>query len=155
MILFQNIRMGFDYTISSITTLSVLTNGYIRDWEMDAFNDVRYWEDQQFSKSSMLELTETNKWIHGMGNINLRHHFQEEEVLDFNFDYLNYYNDNPSDYIVENRDNTDLVTSSENIKVTKTTPIDLIVGSLDYSNQFNSNFKLETGGKVTYTWFKK
>lgn len=154
MILFQNIRMGFDYTISSKTTLSVLTNGYIRDWEMDAFNDVRYWEDQQFTKSSMLELTETNKWIHGMGNINLRHHFQEEEVLDFNFDYLNYYNDNPSDYIVKNRDNTDLVTSSENIKVTKTTPIDLIVGSLDYSNQFNSNFKLETGGKVTYTWFK-
>jgi len=37
-----------------------------------------------------------------MGNINLQHSIKEDEILDFNIDYLNYYNDNPSDYQVEN-----------------------------------------------------
>ncbi len=154
LLLFQNVRMGFDYTISSKTILSFLGTGYIRDWEMDALTAILYSQDQVTTSRSNLTTFELNKWIHGMGNINLQHHFQEEEILDFNFDYLNYYNRNPSNYTVENLDNTGLPESGEIIEVAKITPINIFVGALDYSNQLNSKIKIEAGVKGTLTNFK-
>lgn len=152
-VMFQNIRMGFDYTISSKTTFSVLTNGYIRNWDMDAVNNILYLEDGIMSKSSTMDNSEINKWFHGMGNVNLRHYFEEEETLDINFDYLNYFNDNPSEYnslIVDKNDET----TTEIIEIEKETPIDILVGALDYSNRVNEDFKIEAGAKITYTLFK-
>ncbi|WP_163709404.1 outer membrane beta-barrel family protein [Mangrovibacterium lignilyticum] len=151
--LFQNIRMGFDYTISSKTTLSVLTNGYVSGWDMDAVNDILYMTSGTTTKTSVMDNQETNKWYHAMGNINLQHHFKEEETLDINFDYLNYYNDNPSNYDSQVTDNMGQ-TTSEIIEIEKTTPIDILVGSLDYSNQVNTDFKIEAGTKITYTLFE-
>ncbi|WP_170154511.1 outer membrane beta-barrel family protein [Mangrovibacterium diazotrophicum] len=152
-VLFQNIRMGLDYTISSKTTFSVLTNGYISSWDMDARNDIRYMTNGTTTETSVMANSEINKWYHGMGNLNLLHHFEEAETLEFNFDYLNYYNDDPSDYDSEVTDNTGAMTS-EIIEIEKTTPIDILVGSVDYSNQVNSDFKLEAGAKITFTKFK-
>lgn len=153
-ILFQNARVGFDYTISSKTVLSMLGSGYFRDWENDAVNEIFYRKDFLPSNRSKLTMFELNKWFHGMGNINLQHHFKEEEILDLNFDYLNYYNDNPSDYTVEKFGNSGQFESGEDIEVTKTTPIDILVGTMDYSNQFNSKLKMEAGIKGTFTMFR-
>jgi len=154
LVAFQNLRMGFDYTISSKTVLSFLAAGYLRDWELDAYNKVIYTRNGNEDRQTNLDVFELSKWMHGMGNINLQHRFQEDEILDFNFDYLNYYNDNPSDYTVENIDVTGSLESGENIEVSKTTPIDIFVGMLDYSNQLNSNIKFEVGLKGTFTQFK-
>lgn len=153
LILYQNIRMGFDYTLSSKTTLSMLTNGYIRDFEMDAYNNINYFTEGEETRLSRLENTELNKWIHGMGNINLNHRFHEEEILDFNIDYLNYYNDNPSDFTLENYDGLGEFIDGEDIGITKTTPIDILVGAVDYSNRKNESLKWEFGFKETMTWF--
>src|SRR5690606_13081333 len=43
--------------------------------------------------------------------------------------------------------------SSENIDSDKTTPIDIFVGTLDYSRQINSHIKLESGIKGTKAQF--
>lgn len=153
LILYQNIRMGVDYTLSSKTTLSLLTNGYIRDFEMDAYNNINYLIENVESSRSRLETDELNKWIHGMGNINLNHRFHEEEVLDLNIDYLNYYNNNPSDFTLENYDPTGEFIDGEDIEITKTTPIDILVGAVDYSNRKNEKVKWELGFKETLTWF--
>lgn len=153
-VLFQNIRMGLDYTITPKTTLSLLTNGYIRDWEMDAANGIRYSTNGDLSKSSKLIVNEVNKWYHGMGNVNVLHHFNEEETMEFNFDYLNYYNNNPSDYILEEFDPAGQRLDGEDIKVGKTTPIDILVGSADYSNSTNPDLTFEAGAKLTYTHFQ-
>ncbi|WP_303925560.1 outer membrane beta-barrel family protein [Draconibacterium sediminis] len=153
LVLYQNIRMGFDYTLSSKTTLSLLTNGYIRDYEMDAWNNINYLTDNVESSRSRLETEELNKWIHGMGNINLNHRFHEEEVLDFNIDYLNYHNDNPSDFTLENYGSSGEFIDGEDIAITKTTPIDILVGAVDYSNSKNEKLKWELGFKETLTWF--
>jgi len=154
LVLYQNVRMGFDYTMSSKTTLSVLTNGYIRDWDMDAENDIYYSLDGVSSSSSNLKTVENSKWIHGMGNVNLQHRFHEDEVLDLNIDYLNYYNDNPSDYAIEYYDNDGQQVNGEDIKISKRTPIDILVGALDYSNKKNEKLKFEAGLKETVTWFQ-
>ncbi len=153
LVLFQNVRMGFDYTMSSKTVLSFLASGYLRDWEMDAINNVLYTNDGEVSRISTLDVFELSKWMHGMGNFNLQHHFKEDEIIDFNFDYLNYYNDNPSDYTVENNNFQEEPEPNEIIEVTKTTPIDIFVGMLDYSKQINSGLKFEVGIKGTFTQF--
>lgn len=152
--LFQNIRMGFDYTITSKTVLSVLGTGYVRDWDAEALNRIDYLENQAISRKSNLSMQELNKWIHGMGNINLRHSIKEDEILDFNFDYLNYYNDSPSDYQVEKLSSTGQFVSGEDIKVKKITPINILVGKFDYTRQINKKLKLEGGLKSTFTYFE-
>ncbi len=154
LLLFQNIRMGLDYTITSKTVLSILGAGYVRDWEANALNTIIYSKDMLPDGRSNLEMDELSKWIHGMGNVNLQHHFKEEEVLDINLDYLNYYNDNPSDYTVEKLDNSGQLQTGEDIEVTKITPINIAVGMVDYTNQINSKLKVEAGVKGTFTFFK-
>jgi hypothetical protein len=152
--LFQNIRMGLDYTINSKTVFSVLATGYVRDWDAEAVNKIDYLENSAMTRKSNLKMQELSKWIHGMGNINLRHSIQEDEVLDFNIDYLNYYNDNPSDYQIEKIRNDGQLESGENIKVTKRTPINIVVGTFDYSKQISPKLKLEAGLKSTVTFFE-
>jgi hypothetical protein len=154
LVTFQNFRAGLDYTMSSKTVLSVLGSGYLRDWDADALNEIYYKTNGVVTGQSNLEMAELSKWMHGMANINLQHHFKEEEILDFNFDFLNYHNDNPSYYTIENLDNTGQVESGENIDVSKITPINIAVGMLDYTNQINSKLKVEGGIKGTMTWFK-
>lgn len=154
LVVFQNVRMGFDYTITSKTTLSALAAGYLRDWEMDAVNNIIYTRDGNYDRTTELDIFELSKWIHGMGNINLQHHFEEDKILDINFDYLNYYNDNPSDYTVENIDDVGNLESGEDIEVSKTTPIDIFVGMVDYSGQITPTIRMDVGVKGTFTQFK-
>ncbi|NQU52032.1 MAG: TonB-dependent receptor [Bacteroidetes bacterium] len=154
LVTFQNFRVGLDYTISSKTVLSILGSGYLRDWEADALNEIYYKTDEVLTGQSNLKMTEYSKWMHGMANINLQHHFKEEEILDFNFDYLNYHNDNPSYYTIENFDNEGQQQPGEDIDVTKITPINIMVGMLDYTNQINPKLKVEAGAKGTFTMFK-
>jgi outer membrane receptor protein involved in Fe transport len=152
-VLFQNIRMGFDYTITSKTMLSFLGTGYVRDWEADALNTIFYNTDNVLTRKTEMTMFELNKWIHGMGNINLLHHIKEDEIIDINIDYLNYYNRNPSKYTVENLDNAGQLISGENIDVKKITPINIFVGMLDYSKQINPKLKIEAGIKGTLSLF--
>ena len=154
LVTFQDFRVGMDYTLSSKTVLSILGAGYMRDWEADALNDIYYKTDGVVTATSNLKMKEYSRWLHGLANINLQHHFKEEEVLDFNFDYLNYNNNNPSDYTIENFDGSGQQLPGEEIDVSKITPINILVGMLDYSNQFNEKLKLEVGIKGTYSMFK-
>ena len=154
LVTFQNFRVGLDYTISSKTVFSILGSGYLRDWQADALNEIDYKTDEVISGKSNLIMEEYSKWMHGMGNINIQHHFKEEEILDFNLDYLNYHNDNPSYYTVENFDGSGQQQPGEEIDVSKITPINIIVGMLDYSNQINSKLKIEAGAKGTFSMFK-
>ncbi len=152
--MFHNLQMGMDYTLSSKTALSLLVTGFTRNWEADATSYIQYSRNQVPERRTEMESDERNQWLHGMGNINLKHNFTEEAVLDFNVDYLNYYNSNPSDYKIAHliADNQEL--PGENIDVRKKTPIDILVATLDYSNQFTPAIKLEAGVKGTMTLFE-
>lgn len=91
--------------------------------------------------------------MHRLGNINLQHHFKENEIIDINLDYLNYSNNNPSSYIMEsnNFDNNEMF---EEIDIKKSTPITIYVGALDYTLQITPKLKFEAGLKGTLSKFK-
>ena len=150
---FHNARLGFDYTISSKTIVGLLASGYMSDWEMDAKNDISYLKDNQINTLIDQHIVESNKWKHYMGNLNVQHFFKEDEILEFNADYLHYDDNNPSKYFIQYHDNTDQLTSTEDINVTKETPINTLVGKLDYTRKFGKDVKLEAGLKGTNTSF--
>lgn len=151
---FHNARLGLDYTITSKTIIGLLASGYVSDWEMDAMNGIFYKKDNQISSLVDQHIVETNKWNHYMGNVNVQHFFKEDEILEFNADYLHYDDNNPSTYFIQYHDNTNKLTSTEDIDVTKNTPINTFVGKLDYTKNFGKDIKLETGLKSTNTSFE-
>lgn len=152
-LMYQDARLGLDYTVSSKTVVGILFEGRIRHWTKGDFNSTEYKKDQQLTSSSEMNVTGFDKWIHGIGNVNLQHHFKEDEILDVNFDYLHYENENPTHYIIDNYDEQGIPLEGEEIDIKKATPINFYVGMIDYSNQFNDKIKLETGAKITVSNF--
>jgi Outer membrane protein beta-barrel family len=152
--IFHNARLGFDYTVNSKTVIGVLASGYTSDWEMDAMNKISYLKDNQATSLIDQKITESNKWKNYMGNFNVQHSFKEDEILEFNADYLHYDDSNPSQYFIQHMDATSQPTTTEKINVTKVTPINALVGKLDYSRHFGTNIKLESGLKYTNSKFQ-
>ena len=150
----QNARLGLDYTVTSKTIIGLLASGYINDWEMDAMNSINYKKDNQITSLVDQHIIESNRWNNYMGNFNVQHFFKEDEILEFNADYLHYDDNNPSTYFIQYHDNTNKLTSVENINVTKKTPINTFVGKLDYIVNFGKDKKLEAGLKSTTTSFE-
>ena len=150
---FQNARLGFDYTISSKTILGVLFAGYRREFNKIADNETFYKTDGQLTEHSTLENPSSDIWKHGMGNINLKHFFKEDEDIEVNLDYLRYDNNNPSYYKIESEDESGNKLPGEEIDASKSTPIKIYVGAVDYTRQMGSKIKLEAGIKGTVTKF--
>jgi hypothetical protein len=150
---FQNFRIGLDYTISSKTEIGFLTSGYVNNWEMDAINEISYTKDKQITSLVDQQIHEINKWDHLMGNFNVLHHFREDEILEFNADYLYYYDNNPSCYLINYHDKNGIFTSSNELRVTKKTPIRFLVGKLDYSRSVGKKVKIESGLKSAFYSF--
>ena len=151
---FHNARIGLDYTVSSKTIIGLLGTGYMRDWEMNAMSNIFHKQDNQVDNLINQAVVESNKWNNYTGNFNLQHFFKEDEILNFNADYLHYDDNNPSGYLINYHDKNNTLTSTEGIRVTKKTPINTIVGKLDYSKNFGHDIKLETGLKYTNTGFE-
>jgi len=151
--IFNNARLGFDYTISSKTILGILASGYTSEWQMDAMNHISYLKDNQLTSLVDQQINESNKWKNYMGNINIQHSFKEDEILEFNADYLHYDDSNPSQYFIQYMDAAGQSTYSEEVMVTKVTPINALVGKLDYKKAFGKDFKLESGLKYTNSKF--
>jgi outer membrane receptor protein involved in Fe transport len=151
--IFNNARLGFDYTITSKTVVGVLASGYTSHWDMNAINDISYLKNNQLNSLVNQKITESNKWKNYMGNLNIQHSFKEDEVLEFNADYLHYDDNNPSQYFIQYMDASAQPTSTSEINVTKVTPISALVGKLDYTKNFGKDIKLESGLKYTNSKF--
>lgn len=146
-----NYQAGFDYVLGKKTILSALVSGYNTRWDMTApsITESMY----SISPDTLVTMTtiEENSWSHVMGNINLQHTFQKGQVLNANLDYLTYKNSNPTwyttDYFAESGD----LVSTDKIRITKDTPIDLWVADLTYSMKIGKSVKIDSGVKGTFS----
>lgn len=153
-IIFHNARLGFDYTVSSKTILGVLATGYIRDYRHDAFSDIYYKKDNQLTTLIDQYAHEINVWSNYTGNINIQHTFKNDEILEFNTDYLYYNNYFPTNYEIATENIATGIITSEGKDLLKKTPIYTYVAKLDYSRMFGEKLKLETGLKYTNSRFE-
>jgi outer membrane receptor protein involved in Fe transport len=150
----QNIRTGFEYSLSDKTTAGILLTAYQRVWDMEATNEDINQVNADSTVYTDVFLEEINKWRSFTGNIGIDHRFNKDNTLLLDFDYLYYHNDNPSVYVNEFHSLPSGSRSQEDIDVTKNTPIKFLVGKIDYLTLQQQPFKIEIGAKATSTRFE-
>ena len=109
---------------------------------MDAFTTT---EINQENTSSHVELNayELNNWSHGMANVNFRHQFLNGDQLTVDYDYLHYFDNNPTDYTENTFDENNQLTSSRTFRSEKTTPVDFQVAKIDYSKKITLETRIQ------------
>jgi len=150
----HNLRLGFDYEISNKTVMGILLDGYDNKWSMDAFNESFDTENEIPTSYVDLVLDEINYWKHFGANFNIMHKFTADKTLSFDLNYLQYDNDNPTNYLNTYYDDKHKYLYEEMTQSGKTTPLRTWVGNFDYSNVINDKIKLEAGLKGTFSTFE-
>lgn len=150
----HNLRLGMDYELTEKTIIGVIIDAYDQKWSMDAVNESV--ETENGNPKSFVELIndERNQWQHFGSNLNVKHNFKASEYLSINFDYLYFYNENPTNYANSFFDENGELIKEELTNSNKTTPLSSFVSSADYSNQINENLRLDTGIKVALNKFE-
>ncbi len=149
----HGLRLGLDIELSDKTVLGALMATYDNKWTMRAINDSRETVNGTPSAFVELENTERNQWQHFGANINLQHTFEKGKSLNFDLDYLHYYDENPTDYVNRFFDGNQVPLREELTKSDKTTPINFFVGKTDYKHQVDPKLLVEAGAKFTLSNF--
>ena len=144
-------RLGLDYKVNKKTLVGVLFAGNDNRWSMEAKNQLSTFTNQQLDTFIKATNGEINYWKNLMGNANLHHTFSKGEVLSVDVDYLYYDLDNPNHYHNLYFDNNKNPVSEERIRISKVTPIKIVVGKADYSRNINEKISVETGVKLSVT----
>ncbi|MEB2785591.1 outer membrane beta-barrel family protein [Algoriphagus persicinus] len=146
-----NYQAGFDYNLGKNTILSALVSGYENRWNMTAETDTESF--YSISPDTLVTMTtiEENYWSHIMGNINLQHTFEKGQVISTNLDYLTYKNSNPTWYSTTYFNESNDLINSDEIRISKDTPIDLWVADLTYSMKIGKSVSVDSGIKGTFS----
>ena len=149
----HNLRIGVDFQLSPKTVLGVLATWSQRDWTMDAFNDITVKESDALVSQIKMQIDELNLWNNYLGNLNLQHKFTKSQTLNLDLDYAYYHQDQPNNYDIKYYDENNIIEQEEQLRVGKETPIQFMVGKVDYINNIRENVKLETGIKGAFSTF--
>jgi hypothetical protein len=137
----QNLSAGIEWKISNKTLINLLLTGYRRNWKLDAVAINTGSNDSGITNSTVMNVSESNIWQSATGSLGVQRKFNDQSQVVLSFDYLFYHNNNPSQYNQQNNSGTD-------IDLTKTTPIHIFVGKLDYIRTISPSFTFEAGGKA-------
>ena len=149
----HNIRTGLDYQTSDKTIIGLLLWANDNKWTMDAVNQSQ--ETENDMPSSFVELlnTERNQLQHFGSNINIKHDFKKDGFVSFDLDYLRYKLENPTMYTNSFFDANNNFIREELTTSDKSTPINITVGKIDYSNRFSDKITLDMGLKGAFSNF--
>ncbi len=145
---FHTGKLGIDYSLSPKIEWSSFVSGSLRRWDMEALGDTKYIGAYDSILEDELISQEKNYTDHFMWSNRLTFKLDEKSSLSFDYDYLKYEANNPTEYQLH-RTFTDDSTSVEAFNSTKHTPNDFHVSRMDYRRELNGKIELETGLKLT------
>lgn len=149
----QNARLGLDFQVSKKTVVGVLATFFDRNWYMEAENDISYSRNGVLESRLLMPNTETNHTRSLAGNLNLTHQFSSRHSLNFDADLIRFDINNPSDYDLLELDALNNRSPLYQLRISKTTPINVAVAKADYTADFGKKGRLETGLKLTSMGF--
>ena len=145
----HNGQMGLDYEMNKKTIIGVLVTGSYRHWNMKADNYASLFANKNLDSTINI----TNNELHTTGsyvvNLNMQHTFRPDEKLFVNFDYLHYYDKNPTDYNNAYFNASKVFIYDEQVKSDKKTPLKFWIGALDYEKKLSKKVNMEAGLKGT------
>lgn len=143
-------RLGLDYYINEKLTFGAVMNGNFSNFKQNAngFNLRNSQDNNLYTDLYNDEDSDRNLFT---SNLNLNYKIDSLQTINFDADYLNYYNKAPNNYNNHYFDENGVLEKNEIFSVTKNTPVDVGVGKVDYSRILNKKIKLDVGGKYTYS----
>ncbi|MCK5468645.1 MAG: TonB-dependent receptor family protein, partial [Cyclobacteriaceae bacterium] len=142
-------RMGIDYYLSSKTVIGFLGTFFLRDWAQHTDYEAHYTIEPGIDTLVTGIRIDENPRHQYMANINFQHNFDERQQLNIDFDYFiyssNQFQSYSNEYFLENRQSV----ATEDIRIDKITPLNILVGKIDYKLTSSENFTLEAGVKAT------
>ena len=146
-----NGKLGFDFQITEKLVIGTFVSAFFNEWDMKArnvgFESSTLSPTINFTSNN----TELNRWTNLSGNFNILYNLTEKSKINFDIDYLYYDNENPTTYNNDFFGASNNLTSTQDIRATKDTPINIWVGRVDYENKINEKMKLEFGAKGTFS----
>lgn len=146
-------RFGLDYQLSDKTIVGVLAAWSRQNFSMDALTTVQKVENQELVDSLYMPSDEINRWQNALANINFQHTFKENNVLNIDFDYVNYYFTNPSNYNSSYFNSVGNLANENEQRVRKETPMDIWSAKVDHRFKPNDQLQIETGLKLRTAQF--
>ena len=110
--------------------------------------------DQTLFAINSIQAMERSQWRHYGANFNIKHQFSDKEFISADVDYLYYRNDNPINYINTVSDGDGKFHEEIHTRSSKVTPLDILVGKVDYHKDLNAKVKLDAGAKVVRSTFE-
>lgn len=146
-------RLGLDYYVNDNVTLGFLSNANTsRFLQKVSGNTIRN-DSGTVSTIDLLNDEDSRRNLF-TSNVNLSIKIDKSQFLNFDIDYLNYYNKAPNNYQNTYFDVNNNQYLQENFSAEKKTPVNVWVGKIDYSKEINTNTKFELGSKYTFSSLK-
>ena len=149
----HNFRLGMDYQLSEKSVIGALLSAYDNKWSMDALNEAAVTVNGTLDTLITLDNSEINQWKHVGGNLNFQHHFNKDSRLNFDADYLYYYNENPTNYLNTYTNGQGDLLFEETTRSGKITPVRIGVGKVDFSKKLQEKISMDMGAKMTISRF--
>lgn len=141
-------RMGIDYYVSTKTVIGFLGTFFMRDWTQHTDIQAHYSIEPGIDTLVTGVRIDENPRNQYMANINLQHNFDERQQLNIDFDYFiyssNQFQSYSNEYFLENGQSA----ATEDIRIDKITPLNILVGKIDYKLTASDQFTLEAGAKA-------
>lgn len=149
----QNLTAGIDLSLSSNTILGILFQGSYRNWQQVSQSIAETEKNPGDDFKIISDRTETNRSLQYVINVNLQHRFSENQLLNMDLDYFDYYNYQPQQYTNRFLTADDVLLYEQQIQIDKTTPLNGYASKIDYTHTLASYLQVETGIKAAFTSF--
>ncbi|MCU4174172.1 TonB-dependent receptor domain-containing protein [Carboxylicivirga sp. N1Y90] len=143
---------GLGYKLRTGTEIGLRFNIYNRDFTMNSEAHTVNKNDTEQS-NELVYSDEINYMIRSLYNAYINHDFSERIKLSADYDFVNVYRDNPTEYHTIRDKDTD-EESEQLSKSQAETPLNIHVLKSDLEIDVNGNIKLESGLKYTYSGFE-
>ncbi len=149
----HNARLSLDYSINEKTIIGGILGGYINFWDLEATNTTERSSPDLERSASLMETIESSHWNHFMGNFFFTHQFSTSSQLQIDWDYLYYHHRNPSDYQLISESLATNPSPFPQWSVSKETPINIMVGKVDYQTTLKEHWNIDLGIKSSISEF--
>jgi outer membrane receptor protein involved in Fe transport len=146
-------RLGMDFQVDKKTVIGGLVSFYTNRYSVTSLNQNYIVKQYHLDTSISIANNEINDWRNYSANVNLQHNFSESEKLAVNIDYIYFSNDEPVEYFNRYSNGQGIFLYEEDTRSGKKTPINLVVGSIDYSKNIGKKLSMEAGIKGTNSGF--
>tara|TARA_A100001011_G_scaffold391247_1_gene476316 strand:- start:726 stop:3125 length:2400 start_codon:yes stop_codon:yes gene_type:complete len=141
--LVQNLRLSYDYDLNESLNIGSSLSGYSNTYWTNEDKVASY--SDRILNPDIYKMEEENYWRSIQATFFASLKKSDKTQFDYNFDYLEYFNEQPQDYNIEI--NSQNFTEILNLYSFKSSPFKIIVNSFDYETEFNNKINFTAGFK--------